>query len=290
MTITAQLNSPERRRYRFPTVLLGAISLLISSAMIGPSGAAAQPAPPREESCSVEAFNDGECLVGVPTAGVSGLTAGVQAAVRSGRDDVVDKFAAQPFITDEMRTEIANARVNVPSVVYVDDDRPPEPGTIVPFGGSDGQVKTAYTWELGHSQPVETCDSSGCYVKDWTDITFNLRLEGQGRSILAGRFESRAGVGTFGVKDFSCRVRKDVTRGTDPVRGSFSGCVGTTRTTGYSVLESSVTNATAAQEPNWLHIVFESYDSRFGLSFGTFEYKSRNWTKDANGLQYFFVS
>lgn len=41
---------------------------------------------------------------------------------------------------------------------------------------------------------------------------------------------------------------------------------------------------------NWLFVRFESYDSNVGVSFGTFEYKIKFWTNDAEGRPYFFVS
>lgn len=58
----------------------------------------------------------------------------------------------------------------------------------------------------------------------------------------------------------------------------------------YQLFESTVINTVAEKEQNWLFIRFESYDSNVGVSFGTFEYKSQNWTKDADGRQYFYVS
>ncbi|MDJ0363364.1 hypothetical protein [Rhodococcus sp. H29-C3] len=281
---------PLRSRSRLPIGLLSAVCLAMSSAVMIPAAAAAQPAASGGESCPVESFNNGECLVGMTTPGVSALTAGVQAAVRSGRDDVVDKFATQPFVTDEMRVEIAAARTNVPEVVYVSDERPPEPGTVVPFGGSDGQVTGPYNWQIQHSQPIETCDDQGCRVKDWADITFQLGIFQVKKSVLSGEFNSRNQIGRFGVKDMTCQVKKDVTRGIDPVRGSFPTCTGTANTMNYQIFESTVINTIAEKEQNWLYIKFESYDSSVGVSFGEFEYKSRNWTKDAGGGQYFYVS
>lgn len=67
-------------------------------------------------------------------------------------------------------------------------------------------------------------------------------------------------------------------------------CVGTTRTMNYQIFPTRITNNVAEQEQDWLLIQFESYDSRIGLSFGEFEYKSQNWTKLADGTQYFYVN
>lgn len=263
---------------------------VVTSGAVSPITASAQPESSDDGTCQVEAFNNGECLVGMTSPGVSALTAGVQAAVRSGRDDVVDKFAAQPFVTDEMRAEIATARVNVPNVVYQLDERPPEPGTIVPFGGNDGQRKDPWNWEIGHSQAIETCDDDGCRVKDWADITFKLNIFEKRTARLEAEFNSRNQLGTFGVKDMNCQVKKDLGNWRrDPVRGTFSGCVGTTKTKHYEIYPTSVYNNVAEKEQNWLLIQFESYDSTFGLSFGEFEYKSQNWTKEADGTQYFYV-
>lgn len=285
---TKSRSSWTRRRLQFG--LLTAVLAVFYSTAVVPAAASAQPATSDDESCSAEAFNDGECLVGMPSAGVSALTAGVQAAVRSGRVDVVDKFAAQPFVTDAMRAEITTARANVPEVVYISDARPPEPGVIVPFGGNDGQRTGPWTWEIRHSQPIETCDSQGCRVKDWADITFNLDIRQVARSVLSGEFNSRNQVGSFGVKSMTCQVKKDLGGRLDPVRGNFGNCTGTTSTMNYQLFESTVINTVAEKEQNWLFIRFESYDSNVGVSFGTFEYKSQNWTKDADGRQYFYVS
>lgn len=290
--ITATENRPRTRwsRARLPIGVLGAVLAVVTLGAVSPIAASAQPESSDDGTCQVEAFNNGECLVGMPSPGVSGLTAGVQAAVRSGRDDVVDKFAAQPFVTDEMSAEIAAARVNVPDVVYRLDERPPEPGTIVPFGGNDGQRKDQWNWEINHHQPIETCDDDGCYVKDWADITFKLNIFEKRVAVLEGEFNSRNQLGTFGVKDMNCQVKKDLGGRRDPVRGTFTGCVGTTRTMNYQIFPTRITNNVAEQEQDWLLIQFESYDSRIGLSFGEFEYKSQNWTKLADGTQYFYVN
>ncbi|MFF3226001.1 hypothetical protein ACFYV7_24600 [Nocardia suismassiliense] len=96
---------------------------------------------------------------------------------------------------------------------------------------------------------------------------------------MSGEFRARNGVGTFGVK-------MDRQFLPDPVRGSFSSCVGAPRTTGFLVLESNVVHS-YSDEYNWLNIKFESYDAPTGTSFGTVEYKSQNWYKDSNGNQRF---
>lgn len=94
----------------------------------------------------------------------------------------------------------------------------------------------------------------------------------------------------FGSGRLRCATR-GIHRGRrDPVRGDFGNCPGATSSKNYQLLEPTVINNVAEKGQNWLFVRFESYDSNVGVSFGTFEYKIQNWTKDADSRQYIFVS
>lgn len=278
---------PHKRFHRKFNVmaLAGLLALALAPAALTAS-ATAEPA--QDPGCSVADFDAGTCLMGIQTPGVSPLTAAVQAAIRSGRGDVVDKFAAQPGTPESVRTEIATARVNVSPVLEVIDQHstpPPDPGIVVPFGGNDGVTDT-YTWDMNQSRPIVRCESAGCYQIDIIDISFHLDLYTNNVAILTGEFTARDLVGTFGVKNFTCEVKKDRALRRDPPRGSFSGCKGVPRTSHFSVLESTVSH-NYYNEDDWLNIKFESYDANIGLSMGTVEYKSPNWRKTGTGDQHF---
>lgn len=282
-----RIQRPERKKHRFSALSsAGIFALALIPAALTASTVSADPAP--ESACSAAEFDAGTCLMGIQTPGKSPLTAAVQAAVRSGRSDVVDKFAAQATTSEAMKSEIAAARVDVSPVLEVIDQHvptdSPNPG-ITPFGGSDGST-TTYTWTMQEERPIVRCESAGCYQVDIIDISFNLDLYTNNTAIMYGEFKSRDGIGQFGVKNITCQVKADLPYRPDPIRGSFSSCIGAPRTTWYTIHESSVSHSYYDEE-NWVNIKFESYDANVGISFGTVEYKSPNWTKTSTGDQHF---
>lgn len=275
-------------------LLAGCVAALSTLCVITAVGEAS--ATPEAKECTARAYSAGSCLVGLQLPGVSPLTSAVQAAIRSGRGDVVDKFSRRLPSNDAgnaQRREIEAARKSVSNTVYVSPEsgegsinRAPKPGTISPRGGNDGTAN-GYVWTLHKEYPIVRIVSGGGTVTlDTIDIDFRLDLYTLNTAQLSQEFEARNGIGTFGVKDFTCQVKMDRPILPDPVRGSFSGCIGSPKTTHLGPIDSQVSH-NYYNEPNWVHIRFESYDGEKGVSFGTFEYKSQNWTKNGSGDQYF---
>ena len=280
---------PRRRRARRVLSFATATAVIAGFAVGWPTTGAADPTDTQAAvGCSAEDFNAGVCLIGMPRPGQSGLAAAVEAAVRSGRTDVVDKYASQPSVPESTRVEIRTAQ-NAAERAPADAPEARSDGVIVPFGGTDGAITDQKAWEINDVLPIERCGSSGgCQVVDVVDINFSLNLYFTNVATMYGQFRSREQVGTFGVKNFSCEVKKDnrpIRR--DPVRGRFSTCVGSPTTKTLPIGESSVSHS-YFDELNWLNIKFESYDGQTGVSFGNFEYRSPNWTKYSNGSQDFY--
>ncbi|GGB39692.1 hypothetical protein GCM10011489_29190 [Gordonia jinhuaensis] len=236
-------------------------------------------ASPATTTCSVSDYDAGRCLPYLQAEGASPLTSAVRAAIEAGHSLAVDRYERNlpANTTESVRDQIAAGRRSA-------GDRNGR-GLIQPFGGNDGAT-TKQVWTVSQSYPVGTCTSDdGCQQSDTLNVSFDLNLYYNNVATMYGDMRT-SGRSSFGIKSFTCQVKKDDSWWPDPVRGSFSGCVSAPQATFLDIHESSVSHD-HFNEQNWCDIKFEFYDARTGLSGGNVEYKSPNWTKDSSGYQYF---
>jgi len=190
---------------------------------------------------------------------------------------------------ESKRNEITAARASAQTRAAAppsSDDR--SGGTIVPFGGNSGTVDSAWEWSIDDHRPIVNCPGDGgeCVQIDWNDIHFEYNIFFNSEVTLSGTMQARDSIGTFGVKNFTCQLKADKNLAIDPVRATFTNCVGAPKTKSLLIYDQTRSH-TYTNELNWMNIKFESYDATYGISFGTVEYKSPNFKKESSGAQTF---